>query len=206
MDGPAKPGAVQTAPKKITRPARAAAMEAVKTMLAWAGDDPAREGLLDTPRRVADAFEEWFAGYGRDPVEELSRTFEEVSGYDDMVMLKNIDVQSHCEHHMAPFIGSAFVAYMPTKRVVGISKIARVVEIFSRRLQTQETMTAQIAEAINEALKPAGVAVLINCEHQCMSTRGVRHHGVATITTTFTGVFKYQSDLQNRFMSLASSV
>ncbi|MBL8550391.1 MAG: GTP cyclohydrolase I FolE [Hyphomonadaceae bacterium] len=203
MDGSAKPRVVSPAPKKVVRPTREKAMEAVKTLLAWAGDDPAREGLIDTPRRVADAFEEWYGGYGKDPVEELSRTFEDIEGYDDIVMLKNIDVESHCEHHMAPFIGSAYVAYMPTKRVVGISKIARVVEIYARRLQTQETMTAQIADAINNALKPAGVAVLVDAEHQCMSTRGVRHHDVTTITTQFTGLFKSDLNLQNRFMKLA---
>jgi GTP cyclohydrolase I len=203
MDGSTKPSVVIAAPKKLLRPSRETAMEAVRTLLAWAGDDPDREGLFDTPRRVTDAFEEWFGGYGKDPVEELSRTFEDINGYDDIVMLKNIDVESHCEHHMAPFIGSAFVAYMPTKRVVGISKIARVVEIYARRLQTQETMTAQIADAINNALKSAGVAVLLDCEHQCMSTRGVRHHDVTTITTQFTGVFKSDINLQNRFLKLA---
>jgi GTP cyclohydrolase I len=200
MDGMAKPRVVKAVAK---RPTREKAKEAVRTLLAWAGDDPDREGLLDTPQRVTDAFEEWFGGYGKDPIEELSRTFEDIEGYDDIVMLKNIDVESHCEHHMAPFLGSAFVAYMPTKRVVGISKIARVVEIYARRLQTQETMTAQIADAIMNALKPAGVAVLVDCEHQCMSTRGVRHHDVTTITTQFTGVFKSDINLQNRFMKLA---
>jgi GTP cyclohydrolase I len=206
MDGMAKPRALPTAAPRsngVKRPSREKAKEAVRTLLAWAGDDPTREGLLETPQRVVDAFEEWFGGYGKDPVEELSKTFEDIEGYDDIVMLKNIDVESHCEHHMAPFIGSAFVAYMPTKRVVGISKIARVVEIYARRLQTQETMTAQIADAINNALRPAGVAVLVDAEHQCMSTRGVRHHDVTTITTQFTGVFKTDLNLQNRFMKLA---
>lgn len=178
-------------------------MDAVKVLLAWAGDDPTREGLLDTPRRVVDAYEEWFGGYGKDPAEDLARTFDEVHGYDDIVMLKNIDVSSHCEHHMAPFLGKAFVAYMPTSRVVGISKIARVVEIFSRRLQTQETLTAQIADAITEALRPAGVAVLIDAEHQCMTTRGVHHHDVTTLTTQFTGIFKTDLNLQNRFLRMA---
>jgi GTP cyclohydrolase I len=206
MDGMAKPRALPTAAPKSSvakRPSREKAMEAVRTLLAWTGDDPTREGLIETPQRVVDAYEEWFGGYGKDPVEELSKTFEDIEGYDDIVMLKNIDVESHCEHLMAPFIGSAFVAYMPTKRVVGISKIARVVEIYARRLQTQETMTAQIADAINNALRPAGVAVLVDCEHQCMSTRGVRHHDVTTITTQFTGVFKTDLNLQNRFMKLA---
>lgn len=178
-------------------------MEAVKTLLAWAGDDPSREGLLDTPKRVVEAFGEWFSGYEADPAAELARTFEEVGGYDDLVMLKNIDVESHCEHHMAPFLGKAFVAYMPTHKVVGISKIARVVEIFAKRLQTQETMTAQIADSITEALRPAGVAVLIDAEHQCMSTRGVHHKDVTTVTTTFTGVFKTDKELRERFLKLA---
>ena len=184
------------------RPSREAAMQAVRTLLAWAGDNPDREGLLDTPQRVVDAYGEWFAGYDGDPAEELSRTFEDVQGYDDMVMLRGIDVQSHCEHHMAPFMGKAWVAYMPTGKVVGLSKIARVVEIFAKRLQTQETMTMQIADAICDELAPAGVAVLIDAEHQCMSTRGVRHHDVSTITTQFRGVFKNDRMLQQRFMDL----
>jgi GTP cyclohydrolase I len=201
MDGAAKPRPVVIAAPK--RPTRDQAMEAVRTLLAWTGDNPNREGLLDTPGRVVDAFEEWFAGYGKDPAADLARTFDEVHGYDDIVMLKNIDVSSHCEHHMAPFLGKAFVAYMPTQRVVGISKIARVVDIFARRLQTQETLTAQIADAINDALRPAGVAVLIDAEHQCMTTRGVHHHDVTTLTTQFTGVFKTDLNLQNRFLRLA---
>ncbi|MGE0830302.1 MAG: GTP cyclohydrolase I FolE [Hyphomonadaceae bacterium] len=201
MDSLATPRAPKlVAPKK---PSREEAMEAVRTLLAWAGDDPRREGLLDTPRRVVDAYQEWFSGYGKDPVDELSRTFEEVHGYDDMVMLKHINVESHCEHHMAPFLGKACVAYMPTDRVVGISKLARVVEIFAKRLQTQETMTAQICDAIQAALRPAGSAVLIDAVHECMSTRGVHHHDVATITTQFCGVFKSDPALQNRFLKLA---
>lgn len=195
--------AVVPAPLAPTRPSRQQAMEAVRTLLAWTGDNPDREGLLDTPQRVVDAFDEWFSGYAKDPVKELSRTFEDVQGYDDIVMLKHIDVESHCEHHMAPFLGKAFVAYMPTQRVVGISKIARVVEIFAKRLQTQETMTVQIADAINDALRPAGVAVLIDAEHQCMSTRGVHHKDVTTVTTTFTGLFKTDADLRTRFLRLA---
>jgi GTP cyclohydrolase I len=185
------------------RPSREAALEAVRTLIAWAGDDPDREGLKDTPKRVIDAYREWFGGYDQCPAEELQRTFEDVQGYDDIVMLKKIDVESHCEHHMAPFLGKAYVAYLPTDAVVGISKIARVVEIFSKRLQTQETMTAQIAEAINDALEPRGVAVLIDAEHQCMSTRGVHHKDVTTVTTTFTGAFKDSEELRNRFLKLA---
>jgi GTP cyclohydrolase I len=175
----------------------------VRTLLAWAGDEPAREGLLDTPGRVVDAFDEWFAGYGADPGKELSRVFEEASGYDDIVMLRDIDVVSHCEHHIAPFLGKAHVAYMPKDRIVGLSKIARVVEIYARRLQTQETMTAQIAEAISTALKPRGVAVYIDAAHQCMTTRGVRHPKVSTITTRFTGVFRDSAELRERFLRLA---
>ena len=147
--------------KPVIKPTRDEAMQAVRTLLAWAGDDPAREGLIDTPRRVVDAYAEWFDGYGADPVRELSRTFEDVQGYDDMVMLRDIEVESHCEHHMAPFLGKAYIAYIPTNSVVGISKLARVVEIFSRRLQTQETLTQQISNAITDSLKPAGAAVLI---------------------------------------------
>jgi GTP cyclohydrolase I len=185
------------------RPSREAAMEAVRTLIAWAGDDPAREGLIDTPQRVVDAFREWFRGYDECPAEELKRVFEDVQGYDDIVMLKNIDVESHCEHHMAPFLGKAFVAYLPGDAVVGISKIARVVEIFAKRLQTQETMTAQVAEAITASLNPRGVAVLIDAEHQCMSTRGVHHKDVTTVTTHFTGAFKEDAELRNRFLKLA---
>jgi GTP cyclohydrolase I len=185
------------------RPSREAAMEAVRTLIAWAGDDPEREGLKDTPGRVVDAYREWFSGYDQCPATELTRVFEDVNGYDDIVMLKNIDVESHCEHHIAPFLGKAFVAYLPTDSVVGISKIARVVEIFAKRLQTQETMTAQVAEAINETLKPRGVAVLIDAEHQCMSTRGVHHKDVTTVTTQFTGAFKDDAELRNRFLKLA---
>ncbi len=186
-----------------SRPSRDEALAAVRTLLAWTGDDPTREGLLDTPKRVVDAFAEWFSGYEADPTKELSRTFEDVSGYDDIVMLRDIDVESHCEHHMAPFIGKAHVAYMPSDRVVGISKIARVVEIFAKRLQTQETMTAQIADAISGALDPRGVAVYIDAIHQCMTTRGVHHPNVSTITTRFTGVFRDSTELRERFLRLA---
>ncbi len=185
------------------RPSREEAMEAVRTLIAWAGDDPEREGLKDTPKRVVDAYREWFRGYDECPATELSRVFEDVNGYDDIVMLKKIDVESHCEHHMAPFLGKAYVAYLPTESVVGISKIARVVEIFAKRLQTQETMTSQVAQAIDETLKPRGVAVLIDAEHQCMSTRGVHHKDVTTVTTQFTGAFKDDAELRNRFLKLA---
>ena len=185
------------------RPSREEALKAVRTLLAWAGDDPDREGLKDTPKRVVDAYAEWFEGYDADPAKELSRTFEDVQGYDDMVLLRDIEVESHCEHHMAPFLGKAYVAYLPTEKVVGISKIARVVEIFSRRLQTQEVLTNQIAAAIEDHLAPAGVAVLIDAEHQCMTTRGVHHRHVSTITTRFTGAFKSDPALTERFLKLA---
>ncbi|HST92166.1 MAG TPA: GTP cyclohydrolase I FolE [Brevundimonas sp.] len=185
------------------RPSREKALEAVRTLLAWAGDNPDRPGLIDTPRRVVDAYGEWFDGYDADVEKELSRTFEDVQGYDDMVLLRDIEVESHCEHHMAPFIGKAYVAYIPNEKVVGISKLARVVEIFSRRLQTQEVLTNQIAAAIESHLEPAGVAILIDAEHQCMTTRGVHHRHVSTITTRFTGAFKTDAALKDRFLKLA---
>ncbi len=183
-------------------PTRDEAEAAVRTLIRWAGDNPAREGLRDTPRRVVDAYREYFAGYHEDPFEVLSRTFEEVHGYDDLVMLRDIRLESHCEHHIAPILGVAHVAYLPRDRVVGISKLARVVEIFAKRLQTQETMTAQIAEAIEQALKPRGVAVLVDALHQCMTTRGVHKTDVSTITTRFTGVFKEDSDYRERFLNM----
>ena len=188
---------------QVKRPSQEEAEDAVRTLLAWAGDNPAREGLLDTPKRVAKAFREYFSGYDEDPTLALTRTFEDVGGYDDIVMLRDIDMNSHCEHHIAPFLGKAYIAYLPTDAVVGISKIARVVEIFAKRLQTQETMTSQIAQAIEETLKPRGTAVLIDAEHQCMSTRGVHHKDVTTVTTQFTGAFKDDAELRNRFLKLA---
>jgi GTP cyclohydrolase I len=199
-DTPKKP--VLKAVAKAPRPSKEEAMAAVRTLIAWAGDNPDREGLKDTPKRVVNAYSEWYRGYDLDPAEELSRVFEDVSGYDDMVILREIDVESHCEHHMAPFLGTAFVAYLPTDKVVGISKLVKVVEIFAKRLQTQETMTAQIADAIDEALKPRGSAVMIDAVHQCMSTRGVHHPNVSTITTQFTGEFKTNPALQERFLRL----
>ncbi|MBI1391587.1 MAG: GTP cyclohydrolase I FolE [Alphaproteobacteria bacterium] len=192
-------------PLLSTRPSRAEAEEAVRILIKWAGDDPAREGLVDTPKRVAKAFEEWFSGYDADPEDALSRTFEEVEGYDDIVLLKNIRLESYCEHHMAPIIGVAHVAYLPTDRVVGISKLARLVDGYSKRLQVQEKLTAQIANAIDGALKPRGVAVLISAEHQCMSTRGVHKHGVDTVTTRFTGAFKDDPALEARFLKLVGA-
>ena len=186
----------------IQKPTRAEAEEAVRTLIAWAGDDPDREGLAETPKRVIDAYDEFFKGYGEDPLDVLSRTFDDVGGYDDIVLVRDIAVHSHCEHHMIPFIGHAHVAYLPTDRVVGISKLARVVEVFARRLQTQETMTAQIAHAIDQALKPRGVAVMIQAVHQCMTLRGVMKPDVQTITTQFLGAFHEDPHEQLRFMSL----
>lgn len=189
------------AERKSCRPSRAEAESAVRTLIEWAGDNPDREGLLDTPKRVVKAYEEFFSGYDEDPVSLLSRTFEEVEGYDDIVLLRDIALESHCEHHMVQILGKAHVAYLPEKRVVGISKIARVVEAYARRLQTQETMTAQIAAALEEGLCPRGVAVLIDAKHQCMTTRGVYKPDVATITTTFTGIFK-EERYERRFLDL----
>ena len=200
---PVKPVLVGDNDEPKPRPSREEALKAVRTLLAWAGDDPDRPGLIDTPKRVVDAYGEWFDGYDADVEKELSRTFEDVQGYDDMVLLRDIEVESHCEHHMAPFLGKAYVAYIPNEKVVGISKLARVVEIFSRRLQTQETLTQLIAEAIESHLQPHGVAILIDAEHQCMTTRGVHHRHVSTITTRFTGAFKTDPALQDRFLKLA---
>ena len=197
---PAKPVLVSDQP---ARPTREQAMEAVRTLIAWSGDNPARPGLIDTPKRVVDAYGEWFEGYEADVARELSRTFEDVQGYDDMVILRDIEVESHCEHHMAPFLGRAYVAYIPAEKVVGISKIARVVEIFAKRLQNQETLTNDIVGAIESHLAPAGVAVLIDAAHQCMTTRGVHHRHVSTITTRFTGAFKTDPALVERFLKLA---
>lgn len=191
------------AERDARRPTREEALAAVRTLIAWAGDDPEREGLKDTPKRVVDAYGEWFDGYTADAGKELSRIFEDVQGYDDIVLLRDIEVESHCEHHMAPFLGKAYVAYLPKDKVVGISKIARVVEIFSRRLQTQETLTQEIVNAIEMHLDPRGVAVMIDAEHQCMTTRGVHHRHVSTITTRFTGAFKDDPALVERFVKLA---
>jgi GTP cyclohydrolase IA len=173
----------------------------VRTLLLWAGDNPDREGLLDTPKRVVKSYEEFFAGYEEDPAEMLQRTFEEVEGYDDIVMLRDISLESHCEHHMVPIIGKVHIAYLPAKRVVGISKLARVIETYAKRLQTQETMTAQIANTIQGVLQPRGVAILVDAKHFCMTTRGVHKPDVSTITTTFTGDFR-QERWERRFLDL----
>jgi GTP cyclohydrolase I len=185
------------------KPTQQEAEEAVRVLLRWTGDDPEREGLLDTPKRVAAAYRELFAGYEQSTEEILGRTFEEVSGYDDMVLVRDIPFFSHCEHHMLPIIGKAHVAYLPKGRVLGLSKIARVVEVFGRRLQTQENLTAQISSAIDETLQPRGVAVMIEARHMCMEMRGVQKQGSHTLTTTFTGEFKANAAEQARFFSLA---
>ena len=189
-------------PVPVQRPTREEAEAAVRVLLRWAGDDPSREGLLDTPKRVVKAYEELFKGYTQNAEAQLATIFEEVEGYDDMVLVKDIPFTSHCEHHMVPFVGKAHVAYFPADGVVGLSKLARVVEVFARRLQTQETMTAQITDTIDNALKPRGIAVLIEAEHMCMSMRGVQKQGASTITTRFTGAFRNDPAEQARFFSM----
>ena len=181
------------------------ALEAVKTQILWAGDDPEREGLIDTLKSVVKAYKEFFSGYEEDPEEILSRTFEEVEGYDDAVIVRNIRVESHCEHHMVPIVGVAHIGYIPKKRVVGISKLARLVDLFGKRLQTQETMTAQIADTIDKVLQPKGVAVVIDANHQCMSTRGVHKTESSTITSRMLGTFRSDSKAREEFISLIHS-
>ncbi len=183
-------------------PSRAAAEEAVRTLIRWAGDDPDREGLVGTPDRVVRSYEEFFAGYGENPREILQRTFEEIDGYDEMVVLRDIRIESHCEHHMVPIIGRVHVAYLPDRRVVGISKLARVVETYARRLQIQEKMTAQIANTIDEVLCPRGVAVVIEAAHQCMTTRGVHKAGVTMVTSRMLGAFRDDADTRREFLSI----
>jgi len=201
------PPAQKLAESSLTegRPSRAEAEAAVRTLLLWAGDDPEREGLLDTPARVVRAYEEFFSGYQEDPVQILARSFEETEGYDEMVVLRDIRLESHCEHHMVPIIGRAHVAYLPAGRVVGISKLARVVEAYARRLQIQEKLTAQIANSIDEVLKPRGVAVVIEAAHQCMTTRGVHQPGVSMITSRMLGEFRTDSGLRREFLAMVNS-
>ncbi len=182
-------------------PSEEEAREAVRTLLRWAGDDPTREGLLDTPKRVVKAYRDWFAGYDQDPVEFLARTFEEVEGYDEMIVLRDISFESHCEHHMAPIIGHAHVGYLPTNKVVGISKLARVVEAFARRFQVQEKLTAQIANCIQDVLKPKGVGVIIEASHQCMTTRGVHKTGVSMVTSQMLGTFRSDARTRAEFLT-----
>ncbi len=193
---------VKEASPKQPRPSREEAEDAVRVLLSWAGDDPTREGLLETPKRVVKAYDELFKGYDQDASEMLSKVFEDVDGYDDMVLVRDIPFVSHCEHHMVPFFGKAHVAYFPSEGVVGLSKLARTVEVFARRLQTQEAMTAQIADAIELSLKPRGIAVLIEAEHMCMSMRGVQKQGASTVTTRFTGVFSNDPTEQVRFFTM----
>lgn len=187
------------------RPSRADAEAAIRTLILWAGDDPAREGLLDTPARVARSYEDFFRGYGEDPEAILTRTFEEIEGYDEMVVLRDIRLESHCEHHMVPIIGVAHVGYLPNRRVVGISKLARVVDAYSKRLQIQEKLTAQIANTINDVLQPRGVAVVIEAGHECMSTRGVHKTGVAMVTSRMLGAFRDDPSTRREFLAMISS-
>ncbi len=188
--------------KPHARPSRADAEDAVRTLIRWAGDDPGREGLRDTPGRVVGAYEEYFAGYDADPVALLKRTFEETDGYDEMVVLRDVRFEAHCEHHMAPMIGKAHVAYLPRRRVVGISKLARLVEAYARRLQIQEKMTAQIANTIDEILEPRGVAVVIEATHQCMTTRGIHKAGAVMVTSRMLGGFRTDPSTRREFLSI----
>jgi GTP cyclohydrolase I len=192
----------KTLKDNIIRPTQEEAEAAVKTLIYWLGDNPEREGLKETPKRVINAYKEFFSGYEVDPIKVLGKTFEEVEGYDDIVLLKNMRMESHCEHHMVPFIGKAHIAYVPDHKVVGISKIGRLLDVFAKRLQTQESMTSQIADTIDRVLKPKGVAVLIDAEHQCMTTRGVYKVNTTTITKKMTGVFKTNPDLEMKFLKM----
>ena len=184
------------------RPTRQQAEEAVRTLIRWAGDDPSREGLRDTPARVTRAYEEFFAGYGQDPAEILKRTFSEVGGYDEMVVMTDIRFESHCEHHMVPIIGKAHIGYLPDKRVVGISKLARLIEVYSRRLQIQEKMTAQIANALDRVLQPKGAAVIVEATHHCMTTRGVHKPGVTMVTSRMLGAFRNDQATRREFLAM----
>lgn len=194
--------AAKKKPTRTRKPSRRQAEEAVKTLLMWAGEDPKREGLLDTPARVARAYEDWFSGYKQNPVSYLKRTFEEVEGYDEMIVLRDIQFESHCEHHMAPIIGRAHVGYLPSNKVVGISKLARVVEAFARRFQVQEKLTAQVANCIHDVLKPKGVAVVIDARHQCMTTRGVHKTGVSMVTSQMLGLFRSDARTRAEFLQI----
>ena len=195
--------AVARAP--ASRPSRAEVEDAVRTMIRWAGDDPERDGLLETPRRMARSFEEFFTGYAQDPMEVLQKTFEEIEGYDEMIVLRGVRFESHCEHHMAPIVGRAWVAYIPQGRVVGISKLARVVDVYAKRLQIQEKMTAQIANTINDVLKPEGVGVIIKATHHCMTTRGAHKPGTDLVTSRMLGVFRDNALTRQELLGLANS-
>ena len=198
---PTDAGPPRTADEAI-RPSREEVEAAVRTLIRWAGDNPDREGLRDTPRRVASAFEDFYAGYRLDPADALERTFEDLGTYDDIVVVRDIPFYSHCEHHMVPFVGKAHVAYYPGEKVVGLSKLARVVDVFAHRLQTQERLTGEIVHAVDEELRPRGIAVMIEAEHQCMTLRGAQKHGASTVTTQFTGVFRDDPAEQQRFLTL----
>ena len=198
-DGQTAGGGVR---RPLVKPSRAEAEAAVRTLILWSGEDPDREGLVDTPMRVATAFQEWFSGYDVDPVELLKRTFEETAGYDEMISLRDIRFESHCEHHLAPIIGRVHIGYLPDRRVIGISKLARLVDVFARRMQIQEKLTAQIANTINEVLEPKGVAVVIEGQHQCMTTRGVHKSGVTMVTSRMLGAFRTDSSTRREFMSI----
>jgi GTP cyclohydrolase I len=202
MDARAKQDDAAPIVADFPRPSREEAEAAVRTLIAWAGDNPNREGLLDTPKRVTDAYGEFFGGYEQSAADTLNTTFKEVGGYDDIVLVKDIPFSSHCEHHMVPFFGKVHVAYLPSDGVVGLSKLARLVEVYARRLQVQENMTQQVIDAVNEHLDPRGAAVMIEAEHMCMSMRGVRAHGALTTTLRFTGAFAEERDLQDRFFAL----
>lgn len=186
---------------KLAKPSRAEAEAAVRTLIRWAGDDPDREGLLATPSRVVSAYEEWFSGYGQDPRDYLQRTFDEVGGYDEIVLLRNIRFESHCEHHIAPVIGRVHIGYLPRNRVVGISKLARLVDVYAKRMQTQEKMTAEIAGCLESVLKPHGVAVVVEAAHECMTTRGVHKTGVSMVTSRMLGAFRHQVQTRQEFLS-----
>ena len=188
----------------MSKPTREQAEKAVKTLIEWAGDDPTREGLIETPKRVVKAYEQFFEGYDLDPEEILRKTFEEVEGYDEMVIVKDIRLESHCEHHIVPILGKAHIGYIPNNRVVGISKLARIVDVFGKRLQTQETMTSQIANVIEKVLDPKGVAVVIDASHQCMTTRGVHKPESSTVTSAMKGIFKENAVTRNEFLSFVT--
>ena len=197
-----RPIHTESSNQDLKKPSREEAMDAVRTLISWAGDDPTREGLVETPKRVVDAYEEFFARFSQDPVKVLGKTFSDVKGYDDIVFLRDINIETHCEHHMVPILGKAHVAYLPKNKVVGISKLARVIEIFAKRLQTQETMTMQILNTIDDTLNPYGTAIMIDAKHQCMTTRGINKPNVSTVTTKFSGSFSNDTDLRQRFMQL----
>ena len=188
----------------MSKPSQEQVLKAVKTLIEWAGDDPTREGLVETPQRVLKAYNEFFSGYEMDPEEILEKTFEEVEGYDEMVIVKDIRVESHCEHHMVPIIGKAHIGYIPDKRVVGISKLARLVDVYAKRLQTQETMTAQIGQSIEKVLKPRGVAVIVDAAHQCMTTRGVHKMNSSTVTSCMKGIFRDKETTRSEFLNLVA--